>query len=213
MTREIEAKFQVTSPQMFDQIRLQKEVAGHWLTDQKVVLQRDTYFDTPAGLLCRRGASLRLREKGEECLVTFKSKIKGNSVRTELEMRLTRLQAEDLLNGNLEEIDVEAVQTARAYLNGAEIHPVLHVENTREAWHINSEDSRIKICFDNVRYTNENPNRSASEYELELELKEGPETFLQEIAQALSQEYELTPNPLSKYERGITLVTEVAIAG
>lgn len=33
MTREIEAKFQVTSPQMFDQIRLQKEVAGHWLTD------------------------------------------------------------------------------------------------------------------------------------------------------------------------------------
>ena len=48
-------------------------------------------------------------------------------------MPLTRLQVEDLLNSNLEEIDVEAVQTARAYLNGAEIHPVLHVENTREA--------------------------------------------------------------------------------
>ena len=60
---EVEAKFQAKSPQVLDQIRLQKQVAGYTLSDQRNTPQQDTYLDTTTGLLTRNGTALRLRQK------------------------------------------------------------------------------------------------------------------------------------------------------
>ena len=213
MTHEVESKFQVTSSEVFHQIRSQKQVAGYRLANQGKFLQRDTYVDTSTRLLLRQGAYLRLRERDGTFLATFKNKIDGNYVRRELEISLTASQAQDLLNGNLANIPGEAIQAAVSHLQGEETLPVLYIENTRELWYLNSEAGCIKICFDDVRYTDGDPNQSASEYELELELEEGEDTFLQEISQALSQRYQLIPNSHSKYERGNMLLNEGATVG
>ncbi len=47
---------------------------------------------------------------------------------------------------------------------------------------------------------------SVQEYGVELELKTGEPVFLEQIANALSQQYDLIPTFQSKYERGITLL-------
>ena len=203
---EVESKFQMTSPQVFDWIRSQKQVAGYELSDQEMIPQRDTYLDTAAGTLFHHGASLRLRKKKGTDFVTFKTQIEGVEVRAELEMPLTALQVQDLLLGNLTKIRGEAVRAAMTYLKGEGVYPVLHVENPREAWYVRRDAEIVKICFDAVRYTNVDGSQCVEEYELELELKQGKERFLQEIAQGLSQRYGLIPTLQSKYERGVALL-------
>ncbi len=208
MALEIETKFHVKSPEIFDKIRAEKRVASYALVDKQVILQCDTYFDSPAGLLFHRGVSLRLREKGGEYLVTFKSQVKGNQVRTEIEMSITTSQAQKLLRGDFMSVRCEAIQAAMSYVETQAMVPVLSVENNREAWFINSEAGRVEICFDDVQYTKPDCSQCqyVKEYELELELKEGEDTFLQELTHALSQQCDLVPNLQSKYERGVRIL-------
>ena len=211
---EVEAKFQATSPQVLDQIRLRKQVAGYTLSDQQCTPQQDTYLDTTTGLLTRNGAALRLRKKTlaaggvEEViqLVTFKAQTEDIYTYTELEMSITDQQVQALLSGNLEKIHLEAVEAAVRYLNGASVVPVLHVENIRETWHLNSGAGHVEVCLDEVGYVNMDRTQSAQEYGVELELKTGEPEFLQQIADTLPQQYDLIPTFQSKYERGITLL-------
>ncbi len=211
---EVEAKFQATSPQVFDQIRSQKQVAGYTLSDQTNIPQQDTYLDTTTGTLLRHGASLRLRKRGLASraigegtqLVTFKTQTKGVYIRTELEMPITDQQAQALLSGNLEKIHVEAIEAAVSHLKGEDIFPVLHVENIRETWRINSDAGCVEVCLDPVRYADVDKTQSVQEYSIELELKDGEAMFLQQIADALSQQYDLIPTSQSKYERGVALL-------
>ena len=211
---EVEAKFQAKSPQVFDQIRLQKQVAGYTLSDQRNTPQRDIYLDTATGLLTRNGAALRIRKKiltaevTEERtqLVTFKARTEDIYTYTELEMPITDQQAQALLSGNLEKVRVEAVVAAVKYLKGEKVLPILYVENCRETWHLNAEAGGIEVCLDKVQYANTDRTESVQEYGVELELKVGEPEFLEQVAGALSQQYDLIPTFQSKYERGITLL-------
>ena len=211
---EVEAKFQAKSPQVFDQIRLQKQVAGHKLSDQQSIPQQDTYLDTVTGLLTRNGAALRIRKKtltagviGERMqLVTFKAQTEDIYTYTELEMPITDQQAQALLSGNLEKVHVEAVEAAVRYLKGEKVFPILHVENCRETWYLKADGGGIEVCLDEVRYANRDRTESVQEYGVELELKTGEPEFLGQIANALSQQYDLVPTFQSKYERGLRLL-------
>lgn len=211
---EVEAKFQATSPQVLDQIRLRKRVAGYTLSNQRSTPQQDTYLDTTTGLLTRNGAALRLRQKmptsgvieDKTQLVTFKAQTEDIYTYIEIEIPITDKQAQSLLGGNLEKVHVEAVEAAVRYLKGEQMFPILHVENLRETWHLNADAGCIEVCLDEVRYANMDRTQSVQEYGVELELKTGEPEFLQQIADALSQQYDLIPTFQSKYERGVTLL-------
>ena len=211
---EVEAKFQATSRQVLDQIRLRKQVAGYTLSDQRSTPQQDTYLDTTTGLLTRNGTALRLRKKiltpgvTEERtqLVTFKSQTEDIYTYTELEMSITDQQVQALLSGNLEKVHVEAVEAAARHLRGEKVFPILYVENLRETWYLNADAGCIEVCLDEVRYANMARTQSIQEYGVELELKTGESVFLKQIANALSEQYDLIPTFQSKYERGITLL-------
>ena len=211
---EVEAKFQVKSPQVFDQIRSQKRVANYTLSDPRNTPQRDTYLDTTTGLLTRNGAALRIRKKIpasgviEETtqLVTFKAQTEDIYTYTELEMPITNQQAQAILSGHLEKVHVDAVKAAMKYLKGDKVFPILYVENCRETWYLNAEAGCIELCLDEVRYANRDKTQSVQEYGVELELKVGESEFLEQVAGTLSQQYDLIPTFQSKYERGITLL-------
>ena len=221
---EVEAKFQAASPQIFDWIRLPKRVAGYTLTEQSHTSQQDTYFDTATGLFLREGASLRLREKSIELLkertrlITFKARTDGLYARREFETPITDRQAQMLLNGNVEDIRLDATEAAVRYLKeaasvpplvsskGDEVNPILRVENRRETWRIRCDAGCVEVCLDDVRYAKVGQPDSVREYGIELELKKGSTLFLQEIVEALAREYGLSPTFESKYERGATLL-------
>ncbi|RKU06599.1 hypothetical protein C6502_20395 [Candidatus Poribacteria bacterium] len=211
---EVEAKFQAKSPQVFDQIRSQKQVAGYTLSDQQSTPQQDTYLDTTTGLLTRNGAALRIRKKTlaygnteeETQLVTFKAQTEDIYTYTELEMPITDQQVQALLSGNLEKVRVQAVEAAVKYLKGEKVFPILHVENCRETWSLNADAGCIEVCLDEVRYANRDGTQSVQEYGVELELKAGEPAFLEQVAEALSQQYDLIPTFQSKYERGLRLL-------
>ena len=216
---EVEAKFQAKSPQVFDQIRSQKQVAGYTLSDQQSTPQQDTYLDTTTGLLTRNGTALRIREKipasgvieERTQLVTFKARTEDIYAYTELEMPITDQQARSLLSGNLEKVRVEAVEAAVKYLKGEKTFPILHVENCRETWCLDAEAGCIEVCLDEVRYANRDKTQSVQEYGVELELKTGEPVFLEQVASVLSQQYDLIPTFQSKYERGVTLLNVFGI--
>ena len=211
---EVEAKFQAKSPQVFDQIRSQKQVAGYTLSDQQNTPQQDTYLDTTTGLLTRNGAALRIRKKTlaygnteeETQLVTFKAQTEDIYTYTELEMPITDQQVQALLSGNLEKVRGQAVEAAVKYLIGEKVLPILHVENCRETWSLNADAGCIEVCFDEVRYANRDGTQSIQEYGVELELKAGEPAFLEQVAGVLSQQYDLIPTFQSKYERGLRLL-------
>ncbi len=211
---EVEAKFQTKSPQVFDQIRLQKQVGGHTLSDRRNTPQQDIYLDTTTGLLTRNGAALRIRKKiltagvteEQTQLVTFKAQTEDIYTYTELEMPITDQQMQALLSGNLEKVHVEAVKAAVKHLKGEKVFPILHVENNRETWYLNADAGCVEVCLDEVRYANPDKTRSVQEYGVELELKAGEPKFLEQIAEALPQQYDLIPIFQSKYERGVTLL-------
>ena len=216
---EVEAKFQAKSPQVFDQIRLRKQVGGYTLSDQRNTPQQDTYLDTTTGLLTRNGAALRIRKKNlvygaieeETQLVTFKAQTEDMYTYTELETPITDQQARALLSGNFEKVHVEAIEAAARYLRGEKVLPILHVENRRETWYLNADAGCIEVCLDEVRYANRDRTQSVQEYGVELELKTGEPEFLQQIASALSQQYDLIPTFQSKYERGVTVLNVFGI--
>ena len=216
---EVEAKFQAKSPQVFDQIRLQKQVAGHNLSDQQTTPQQDTYLDTVTGLLTRNGAALRIRQKmlttevteEKTQLVTFKAQTEDIYTYTELEMPITDQQVQALLSGNLEAVHVEAVEAAVKYLKGEKVFPILYVKNCRETWYLKADGGCIEVCLDEVRYANRDRTQSVQEYGVELELKTGESEFLEQVAGILSQQYDLIPTFQSKYERGITLLNVFSV--
>ncbi len=211
---EVEAKFQATSLQVLDQVRLRKQVAGYTLSDRRNTPQQDTYLDTATGLLTQNGAALRIRKKlfasgviGEGTqFVTFKAQTEELYTYTEIEMPITDQQVQALLSGNLEKVQVKAIEAAVNYLKGEKVFPVLYVENLRETWHLNSDAGYVEVCLDEVRYAARNRTQSVQEYGVELELKTGEPEFLQQIADTLSQQYDLIPTFQSKYERGVTLL-------
>ena len=211
---EVEAKFQAKSSQVFDQIRLQKQVEGYTLSDPRNTPQQDTYLDTTTGLLTRNGAALRIRKKilaagavkDRTQLVTFKAQTEDIYTYTELEMPITDQQVQAMLSGNLEKVHVKAVEAAVKHLKGEKVFPILHVENNRETWYLNADAGCIEVCLDEVRYANTDRTQSVQEYGVELELKTGEPEFLQQLADALPQQYELIPTFQSKYERGLILL-------
>ncbi|MBT3269664.1 CYTH domain-containing protein [Candidatus Poribacteria bacterium] len=218
MAREVEAKFQVASEELFDGIRSAGTVAGYPMESSETVPQRDTYFDTDDATLLRAGWSLRLREKAGAVLVTFKGPFIDEHARTEFEEAITDEQAEALRAGKLSDVDTPAVVAALRHVESGHVHAVLCVDNVREAWYIDApcgdgegSDGRlgqVKLCFDRVAYTTgtDADAVSAREFELEIELQDGDEALLRKMAQSLAAEYDLSPQSQSKYQRGIELL-------
>jgi len=205
---EIEEKLQVHSSRVFDRIRQDGHVARLPIKRGRLVLQHDTYLDTPGGLLYREGASLRLREKDGRVSLTLKTPVEGARVRNEEEDFLTAEQADDARGGMLHRVSSAVATSAVAYSGTPDLIPILSAHNQRETWHLTSHSGCAKLCFDWVRYTSALPSvdaPAAEEYELEVELQQGPRSLVAEVAQSLSRRYGLVPRTQSKYARGAAL--------
>jgi inorganic triphosphatase YgiF len=172
-------------------------------------IQHDTYLDTPGGRFFHSGASLRLREKDGGFTLTMKTSIEATRVRTEEEDLLTEDEAAHVRSGALQLVDCDVAVAAIAYAGGSDLSPVLLASNQRQTWDISAPTGSIKMCFDWVHYSDPaglGEGRTEAEYELELELQQGPRSLVTEAARYLSYRFGLPPQTRSKYQRGVSLL-------
>jgi inorganic triphosphatase YgiF len=197
---EIEAKFCVPDSQVYAQLERLETLAGCSLSNRRVIHIEDTYLDTRDWLLLRSGYSLRRRVTAGSIRMTLKGLSAGEGAvhrREEIELLLdsrtppaswprTPLRARVLgMVGEESLFDLFTVRQER---------------RTREVLC----GSRLvgELCLDAVRMATRDGD--CSYYELEMELATlGSEDDLQRIVTALQGSLALTPEPRSKFERGL----------
>ena len=197
MTAEIELKLALAPDAVTTFLQLPILVAAG-NPQRKLLLSR--YFDTPALDLMTQRAALRVRSIGQQWVQTIKiggTAINGLHSRPEWETPVPDDQPHPEL---FTEPSVHTVLTADII---KQLHPVFQTEFWRSTWLINFEDSDIEVALDQGEVSSQG--RSAPICEVELELKSGQVDALTELARIFSQKITLTPDSISKAQRGYAL--------
>jgi triphosphatase len=194
-----------------------------WLNQQSdiKVMQsyalQNIYLDTPNLVLAKKKAALRLREKNGLWLQTFKTlghSENGLSARLEWEMPAGQNQngepcldinafAEDFL-GN------QAVEILSPLLSS--LTPVFRSDFQRQTWSwMPADGAEIEIALDRGAISVPGHDETCPICEVELEAKTTEATlYLLECANRLGQVVRLTPDDVSKAQRGYTLFSTLA---
>lgn len=161
----------------------------------------NTYFDTPDGDLEEARSALRLRRDGSRLLQTVKTRGEGSgglSSRGEWEWPVAGPGLD--LEG-LAEIPPMA---ALGQDTLSRLVPRFSTDFTRETWMVEDAGAVIEVALDagEIRAGE----RTATIRELELELKEGKEGALHQLAATLAESVPLRPSDTSKAARGGALL-------
>ncbi|KMY85439.1 Adenylate cyclase [Candidatus Paraburkholderia calva] len=203
---ERELKLSLAPSQHDDMARFFDERTG---TGKPITLA-NVYFDTPDCALAKAKSALRLRRTPEQWLQTYKTlgkTVAGLSNRQEWELPV---------KGESLEIDalVEACddEDAREVLKDAapELIALFKTDFRRIVWDMEREGSQIKVALDRGKIIADvdGETRHAEISELELELKSGDVGALSMLSAEMRGAFpELTPEDLSKAERGYLLHT------
>lgn len=199
---EVEAKYTVPDPATFERLltltqlgEYELRLAGeHYLTDH--------YFDTPGYALRRGGYACRLREQNGQWRATVKSLNAAQGAvhrRDEYEAEVTPGAAP------LDWPDGPGRDRVLALLGAETLNELLVIRQRRAAREVWQAQRRVgEWALDVVDV--EAGKRSAVSYELEIELApDGTLADLQALAEAL-RALALQPQPLSKFERALTLL-------
>lgn len=166
------------------------------------------YYDTPRLELRERGIALRLRQEGAHWLQTVKcagQAAGGLSVRPEWETPY---------GGHFDFQAIDDPQL-RAWLDRPALRrrlaPIFETNFQRTTWlFAPAPGTRIALMLD--RGWIAAAGRRATISEVEIELLEGDQARLFELARSLAERVALAPTPLSKAERGYRLFRELAAA-
>lgn len=196
---EIEAKLLLTDPSQAAALAGLERVGPVTVRERSHRSQVDTYYDTPGRHLHAAGGSIRVRRVGNEERFTVKEgRVEGGFA--------TRMEIEEKAEGrDLPGWLLSLVDSGRLVLNVAPelLEPVLEIRTERQVVLLEGP-AEVEMAVDCARYVG--PGGEQEEWELELELLDGPEDVLREAVAALREQFELTPAAASKYQRGLDAV-------
>lgn len=170
----------------------------------------NTYFDTPDLALHRQRIAVRERRQGGRTRLTVKTAGRstgGLSRRNEWEA-LTEPGCFDF-----QALVDDAALAQRLTGLATDLVPVFQTDFVRRSWWLTFDGALVEVALDEgvIRSQARPDVPSEAILELELELKEGPESALMALAQALTQgppgsaPLQLLPSDRSKAERGYAL--------
>lgn len=194
---EIEAKF-LADQELLERLANASEVAGRPVVQRNVLRLETGYYDTEDRRLAAGECALRLRRgEPEGTLLSFKS----GRVDGEISRR--------------EEVEVEVPADfdpahpasrprpqlmAEAAAEGRPLGPVLALAMGRTVLLIAAGDSRMHMCLDST-FRPDVP--GWRDYEIEVELDQGPEAGFAEFVSDLQRAHDLKPSVSSKIERAL----------
>ncbi len=205
MPLEIELKYSL-GEDLAQRILSQRSLAGRALTPFVTKTVTDIYFDTPDARVARAGYALRFRRKGDKASLQLKSLTPATGAwhrRRELHIvteHPTRPQRWP---------DTPAARLLREIVAEQPLRPLFTIHQQRHEARVLDETGLpfALLSLDEVRWQADEKERRAWELEIEL-LPQGDEASLRKLAAALQATPGLHPQAVSKYERGMILVSD-----
>ncbi len=168
---------------------------GHYEDCQSV---KNTYFDTPDGVLKHRQVALRIREVAGHCIQTLKTRGQSDGgVLAREEWEWPRPSPD--LDPDL--LDVAGLRLSRQQYSA--LAPVFMTNFERRIWRVTDSDTVIECVIDQGKVTAGERERPLCE--VELELRTGDAGSLHRWAGALADSVPLLVNTVSKAEQGYYL--------
>jgi adenylate cyclase len=200
MAEEIELKLALATT---DQLRFLRHPLLREATAKTDQILDNTYFDTPELALRKHGVALRIRKQGRQRLQTVKLAAKasaGLSIRPEWETPY---------RGRFDFSPIEVTEI-RQWLEQPEIlnhiGPLFQTRFRRITWHFSiPAGGEILVALDRGHVLSGGREEIISEVELELS-GSSDVTALQQLAAKLGSRVALTPESLSKAQRGYMLL-------
>lgn len=196
---EIEAKYRLTAPVTAEQIEA-LDWTPYQLGPRSTVDQRDTFFDTPDRAISRTMHAVRLREGGTTPVVTLKG---PGTVEAGVHSR------EEIEQPTDDRAPTGWPSEIRARLDrliGAQtIQPLLEVHNLRRTWPLLRDGAAIgEVALDHG--TIRAGERHEPMHELEIELKGGARSDLDQLSGVVLSQLPAQTEDRSKFHRGFALL-------
>lgn len=195
---------------MGQEIELKLELAAHAAAafEQLALLPQDSatqtlhavYFDTPKHQLRARGVSLRIRRSGKRRVQTVKVDEDGGAAAG----LFSRVEWEMPVRSNRPVLDART--PILTMLGGAvdDIVPIFEVDVERRIWMIRHDDAEVELVLDRGHVVA--GERRTAVCEVELELKQGRQAALFDLARRIDGEIPVRLGVLTKSERGYALL-------
>lgn len=205
---EVEAKFSVPDQATFDGLSRLEELAGYRLESAGVKQVRDRYLDTDDRAILRAGFACRVRARGDERIATLKGLggvEAGGAIhhRAEHEVAVGCDDPATWPQSSVRDLALE-------FSAGRPLHELFSLGQERHLRLLYADapgDAR-RVAELSLDVVTPGILDSHPYFELEIELLErGSEADLHLLAQELRQAWGLCPEPRSKFERGLELLS------
>ena len=202
---EFEYKWIISDEEMFHKIVTSNKVAPLVIGKHDIHMQA-VYYDTADQLIKQKGGALRLRKENDLSICCLKLKEQGEGAyKTRKDFEV---EAENIYDGltSLASIDDESTDICSLLKNSTFIE-LCRTNFLRHAYLLNIEipSGRCngELAFDHGEMSL--GTQSMPLCEMEFEYKSGDFQAFHDFADLLQTEYRLTPQPLSKFARGMGL--------
>lgn len=173
---EIEQKYIIEDEESFKRIKNEIKIKFPSIRDRSSALQIDTYFDTLERDFSLNNETVRIRKKGNDYILTFKTSLSDDEVDLISEQN-ERFEFEEKVENNdiSEHIDFINEKT-KQNINIREklFSEIIIIKNNRHKFDINYHNTDIEIAFDDFEYFKKNNDEEifmGKNYQIELELK------------------------------------------
>ena len=205
MSKEIELKYNLTSPALGQEILQSSFMKKYALKDSRhSISMKAVYYDDENLTLTSKKIGYRIRKENDSFVATVKWTQKqddrGLSVRHEYNIDISDEKADPSIFKNV----IHDPDTISA-LCSIDPVPLFITEFNREIINVAFGSSIIETAFDEGVITN-GKDRQIPICELESELKEGNEADLTAFGELLADAFSLAPLSDSKLKRGLSLI-------
>jgi|SRR5581483_871853 inorganic triphosphatase YgiF len=206
---EIEAKFVIPDAVTARRLRALARIGEFALTEAQTLRVRDTFFDTPARTLSAARTVLRVRRRSDgKTFLTLKTPTAQRGAihrRPEIEAEIPFARAPKTLAR--ENLPPRIYKHIAPCIGDARLQPLVSISQTRHV-RLLKKGRRVigEWSIDRVEF------RAGAQirvmYELEIELsKSEAEAELAELARYIEKEWNLQPQPKSKFARALAFST------
>lgn len=206
MATEIEMKLSVPDQETLEKVLSDPQLLQYARDDYEVRHMKSTYYDTADNQLHQRKWTLRLRDEGGQMLAAFKTANRSDEAGffTRSEWQCSVENIEDAIPML---IDQGAPRELKSLLKGRELVPCCGAEFDRKSVCLYMDEGvRLEIAGDlGCLFSGE---KKTPICELELELLYGDAACLPPLCAQLTEDYGLTEEKRSKYERARLLGLE-----